>query len=128
MRNVFNVYILQDIDILPNGDLTVVGERGVTLSGGQKARVSLARAVYRKAGIYLLDDPLSAVDAAVSRHIFDKLVVLFPNKSSIKHYHDVVTFSCIRGVLRESSIVVLVTHQLQYVQHCDAVLVLREVI
>ena len=123
-----NVYILQDIDILPNGDLTLVGERGVTLSGGQKARVSLARAVYRKAGIYLLDDPLSAVDAAVSRHIFDKLVVLFPNKSSIKHYHDVVTFSCIRGILRESSIVVLVTHQLQYVQHCDAVLILREVI
>ncbi len=54
--------------------MTLVGERGVTLSGGQKARVSLARAVYRKAGIYLLDDPLSAVDAAVSRHIFDKLV------------------------------------------------------
>ena len=67
---------VQDIDILPNGDLTLVGERGVTLSGGQKARVSLARAVYRKAGVYLLDDPLSAVDAAVSRHIFDKLVDL----------------------------------------------------
>ena len=49
-----------------------MGERGVTLSGGQKARVGLARAVYRRAGIYLLDDPLSAVDAAVSRHIFDR--------------------------------------------------------
>ncbi len=59
--------------MLPDGDLTVVGERGVTLSGGQKARVGLARAVYRRAGIYLLDDPLSAVDAAVSRHIFDRL-------------------------------------------------------
>ena len=67
------IYIndFQDIDILPEGDHTLVGERGVTLSGGQKARVSLARAVYRKADIYLLDDPLSAVDAAVSRHIFD---------------------------------------------------------
>ena len=49
-----------------------MGERGVTLSGGQKARVSLARAVYSRADIYLLDDPLSAVDAAVGRHIFEK--------------------------------------------------------
>ena len=55
--------------------MTLVGERGVTLSGGQKARVNLARAVYRKADIYLLDDPLSAVDSAVSRHIFDKYVL-----------------------------------------------------
>ena len=50
---------------LPRGDLTLVGERGVTLSGGQKARVNLARAVYHEADIYLLDDPLSAVDTAV---------------------------------------------------------------
>ena len=59
--------------MFPHGDMTLVGERGVTLSGGQKARVSLARAVYRRADVYLLDDPLSAVDAAVSRHIFDRL-------------------------------------------------------
>ena len=57
---------------LVDGDLTLVGEKGVTLSGGQKARVNLARAVYHDADIYLLDDPLSAVDAAVARHIFDK--------------------------------------------------------
>ncbi len=63
----------QDIEVLPHGDLTLVGERGVTLSGGQKARVSLARAVYSKPDICLLDDPLSAVDAAVSRHLFDRL-------------------------------------------------------
>ena len=57
-----------------DGDLTLVGERGVTLSGGQKARVNLARAIYRSdADIFLLDDPLSAVDAPVARHIFDKL-------------------------------------------------------
>ena len=65
----------------------------------------LSRAVYRNADIYLLDDPLSAVDAAVSRHLFDK---------------------CIRGVLSEKC-VVLVTHQLQYVQQCDTVLALKEV-
>ena len=62
----------QDLDTLTNGDLTRVGERGVTLSGGQNARVSLARAIYRRADVYLLDDPLSAVDATVSRHIFNK--------------------------------------------------------
>ena len=67
-----NCILDKDIDILPDGDLTLVGERGVTLSGGQKARVNLARAVYRNADIYLLDDPLSAVDAVVSRHIFDR--------------------------------------------------------
>ena len=58
--------------MLPQGDLTLVGERGVTLSGGQKARVNLARAVYREADVYLLDDPLSAVDTAVSKHLFEK--------------------------------------------------------
>lgn len=62
----------KDIAILPEGDLTMIGERGVTLSGGQRARVSLARAVYDDADIYLLDDPLSAVDTAVGRHLFDR--------------------------------------------------------
>ena len=55
-----------------NGDLTLVGERGVTLSGGQKARVNLARAVYHEADIYLLDDPLSAVDASVGKQLFEE--------------------------------------------------------
>ncbi len=63
---------IQDIEQLINEDLTLVGERGVTLSGGQKARVNLARAIYREADIYLLDDPLSAVDTAVARHLFEK--------------------------------------------------------
>lgn len=57
---------------MPNGDTTLIGDRGVSLSGGQRARVSLARALYMDADIYLLDDPLSAVDAAVGRHIFEK--------------------------------------------------------
>lgn len=50
-----------DFDLFPYGDKTIVGERGTSLSGGQKARISLARACYREAAIYLLDDPLSAV-------------------------------------------------------------------
>lgn len=63
---------MQDISCFVNGDLTTVGERGVTLSGGQKARLNLARAIYRDADIYLLDDPLSAVDAGVGKHLFDE--------------------------------------------------------
>uniref|UniRef100_A0A672TCE8 Multidrug resistance-associated protein 4-like n=1 Tax=Sinocyclocheilus grahami TaxID=75366 RepID=A0A672TCE8_SINGR len=61
----------RDMELLPDGDLTVIGDRGATLSGGQKARVNLARAVYQDADIYLLDDPLSAVDAEVGRHLFE---------------------------------------------------------
>ena len=57
---------------MPHGDMTLIGDRGVSLSGGQRARVSLARALYMDADVYLLDDPLSAVDAAVGKHIFDK--------------------------------------------------------
>ena len=65
----------QDLKLLPNGDKTLIGDRGVTLSGGQKARVSLARAAYRRnADICLLDDPLSAVDAAVGSHLFQQCI------------------------------------------------------
>ncbi|XP_061404841.1 multidrug resistance-associated protein 1-like isoform X1 [Lethenteron reissneri] len=63
-----------DLGILPAGDQTEIGEKGINLSGGQKQRVSLARAVYSKVSVYLLDDPLSAVDAHVGRHIFDKVI------------------------------------------------------
>ena len=52
----------------------MVGERGMSLSGGQKARLGLARAIYSKPDMILLDDPMSAVDATVGRHIFDKFV------------------------------------------------------
>ena len=71
------------------GDKTMVGEKGVTLSGGQKSRVSLARAVYQNKDIYLLDDPLSAVDPKVASNIF---------------------FNCINGLLKDKTRV-LVTHQ-----------------
>lgn len=64
--------LTRDLRMMPFGDQTLVGEKGVQLSGGQKARITLARAVYRSADIVLMDDPLSAVDASVAKHIFDK--------------------------------------------------------
>ncbi len=63
-----------DLNILPAGDRTEIGEKGINLSGGQKQRISLARAVYNESDIFLLDDPLSAVDAHVGKHIFDNVV------------------------------------------------------
>uniref|UniRef100_A0A4W4ELJ6 ATP-binding cassette, sub-family C (CFTR/MRP), member 4 n=1 Tax=Electrophorus electricus TaxID=8005 RepID=A0A4W4ELJ6_ELEEL len=94
----------RDMELLPEGDLTLIGDRGATLSGGQKARVNLARAVYQDADIYLLDDPLSAVDAEVGRHLFEH---------------------CICGILKEKPRI-LVTHQLQYLKAADHILVLKE--
>ncbi|KAJ0062303.1 hypothetical protein NL108_007506, partial [Boleophthalmus pectinirostris] len=94
----------RDLELLPDGDLTVIGDKGATLSGGQKARVNLARAVYQEADIYLLDDPLSAVDAEVGRHLFEQ---------------------CICGLLKKK-LRILVTHQLQYLKAADQIVVLKE--
>ncbi|XP_057686609.1 multidrug resistance-associated protein 4 [Corythoichthys intestinalis] len=94
----------RDLELLPDGDLTLIGDRGATLSGGQKARINLARAVYQDADIYLLDDPLSAVDAEVGRHLFEQ---------------------CICGLLK-SKPRILVTHQLQYLKGADQIVVLKE--
>jgi len=66
--------LAEDLKILPGGDMTEIGEKGINLSGGQKQRVSLARAVYANSDIFILDDPLSAVDAHVGKHIFEKVV------------------------------------------------------
>lgn len=66
------VFILKDIDSFENGDKTLIGEKGINLSGGQRARISVARALYSEAQIYLFDDPLSAVDANVARSLFEK--------------------------------------------------------
>uniref|UniRef100_A0A8C8JDS0 Uncharacterized protein n=1 Tax=Oncorhynchus tshawytscha TaxID=74940 RepID=A0A8C8JDS0_ONCTS len=63
-----------DLEVLPGGDLTEIGEKGINLSGGQRQRVSLARALYNEADVYLLDDPLSAVDSHVAKHIFDHVI------------------------------------------------------
>uniref|UniRef100_A0A8D0ED93 ABC-type glutathione-S-conjugate transporter n=1 Tax=Salvator merianae TaxID=96440 RepID=A0A8D0ED93_SALMN len=64
----------QDLEVLPGGDQTEIGEKGINLSGGQRQRVSLARAVFSDADVYLLDDPLSAVDSHVAKHIFDNVI------------------------------------------------------
>ncbi|XP_059212614.1 ATP-binding cassette sub-family C member 12 isoform X2 [Centropristis striata] len=93
-----------DLTILPHGDQTEIGERGLNLSGGQKQRISLARAVYSERDIFLLDDPLSAVDAHVGKHIFEE---------------------CIKKELQGKSII-LITHQLQYLEFCDNILLLED--
>uniref|UniRef100_A0A1Y1K6E3 Uncharacterized protein n=1 Tax=Photinus pyralis TaxID=7054 RepID=A0A1Y1K6E3_PHOPY len=92
----------RDLKLFPYGDQTIVGEKGTSLSGGQKARISLARTVYRDTDVYLLDDPLSAVDAQVGQHIFGK---------------------CIKTFLKGKTIV-LVTHQLHYLKRVEDIVVL----
>ena len=95
----------RDLSLFPIGDNTVLGDRGAQLSGGQKARVNLARCLYVDADIYLMDDPLSAVDSHVGHHLFDQAVNGF-----------------LRGKIR-----VLVTHQIQYLKDVDQILVLKGV-
>uniref|UniRef100_A0A8C1NNY4 Multidrug resistance-associated protein 1 n=1 Tax=Cyprinus carpio TaxID=7962 RepID=A0A8C1NNY4_CYPCA len=96
--------LLPDLEVLPGGDLTEIGEKGVNLSGGQKQRVSVARAVYCNCAVYLLDDPLSAVDAHVGKHIFEK--VIGPQ-------------GLLQGRTR-----VLVTHGLSFLPQADLILVM----
>ena len=91
-----------DIAAFPEGNLTIVGEHGVVLSGGQRARVGLARAMYVDSDIYLSDDPLSAVDAKVGRRLFD---------------------NCINGAMK-GHMRVLVMHHYQFLQHANHVILL----
>ncbi|RUS29226.1 P-loop containing nucleoside triphosphate hydrolase protein [Jimgerdemannia flammicorona] len=93
----------RDLSLFARGEHELIGEKGVTLSGGQRARVSLARATYSQADLYILDDPLSAVDPSVGRNLFN---------------------NCIRGYMGGKPRI-LVTHQLQYIKDCDRVLVLE---
>uniref|UniRef100_A0A7N8XVA8 ATP-binding cassette, sub-family C (CFTR/MRP), member 2 n=1 Tax=Mastacembelus armatus TaxID=205130 RepID=A0A7N8XVA8_9TELE len=96
--------LVPDLELLPGGDLTEIGEKGINLSGGQKQRVSLARAAYSQADIYLLDDPLSAVDSHVGKHLFDK--VLGP-----------------KGILKNKTRI-LVTHGVNFLPYVDEIVVL----
>ncbi|CAG2113771.1 unnamed protein product, partial [Medioppia subpectinata] len=91
----------RDFQIFPFGDKTLVGERGVSLSGGQKARITLARALYRNSDIVLMDDPLSAVDTSVAEHIFDKCIV---------------DYLCNK----------ILTHQIQFIRKATQILVLND--
>ncbi|CCD69448.1 ABC-type glutathione-S-conjugate transporter [Caenorhabditis elegans] len=102
-----NCALKEDLANLPAGDRTEIGEKGINLSGGQKQRVSLARAVYQNPDIILLDDPLSAVDSHVGKHIFENVI-----SSST---------GCLASKTR-----VLVTHGLTYLKHCDQLIVLKE--
>ncbi|KAJ3215100.1 hypothetical protein HDU67_000804 [Dinochytrium kinnereticum] len=94
----------KDLEVLAGGDMAEIGERGINLSGGQKQRVSLARLVYFNSSIVLLDDPLSAVDAHVGKHIFNH---------------------CIKGALAGKTRI-LVTHQLHFVPQCDIVITMKD--
>ncbi|ESP02879.1 hypothetical protein LOTGIDRAFT_110718, partial [Lottia gigantea] len=95
-----------DLAILPGGDMTEIGEKGINLSGGQKQRVSLARALYSDADIYLFDDPLSAVDSHVGKHIFKKMIG---------------PFGCLKGKTR-----LLVTHGVHWLPMVDNILVMND--
>ncbi|TKR94141.1 hypothetical protein L596_008468 [Steinernema carpocapsae] len=96
-----------DLEMLAAGDATEIGERGINLSGGQKQRVSLARAVYSQRDVFFLDDPLSAVDAHVGKHLFEKV------------------FSSETGILKDKTRI-LVTHGVHFLKFCDRVIVLKD--
>lgn len=68
--------LLKDFKLLPFGDQTIVGEKGISLSGGQRARINLARCIYKEADIYIMDDPLSAVDTHVGKNYCIKQIIL----------------------------------------------------
>jgi len=94
----------RDLEILGCGDLTEIGEKGINLSGGQKARVGLARALYANKDIYLLDDPISALDASVRRKIIENVIMTeLSDKTRI-----------------------LVTHAIDFVHHADTLIIMEK--
>ena len=96
--------LMTDLENFEDGDQTIVGEKGVTLSGGQRARVSLARCLYADADLYILDDPLAAVDQNVANRIFERAVEKFLN----------------------DKMVILITHQHQFLVNADKILYIED--
>lgn len=95
-----------DFTLMPNADLTEIGERGANLSGGQKQRINLARALYSNRELYLLDDALSAVDVKVAKHIFEY---------------------CVQKALKmNGKTVLLVTHAMHLLEQCDLILLMKD--
>lgn len=103
-RSIFASALTSDLEVLPAGAETEIGEKGINLSGGQKQRVAIARALYYDADVYIMDDPLSAVDVHVGKHIFDH---------------------CISGMLKNKTRI-LVTNQLQYLSRADYIIFMQE--
>ncbi|KAF7093794.1 hypothetical protein CFC21_096182 [Triticum aestivum] len=96
--------LVKDLEMLPYGDRTQIGERGVNLSGGQKQRVQLARALYQNADIYLLDDPFSAVDAHTATSLFNEYVMTALSDKTV----------------------LLVTHQVDFLPAFDSILLMSD--
>jgi len=94
----------RDLDILPAGDVTEIGEKGINLSGGQKARISLARAVYADTDIIMMDDPISALDANVRKKIFSQVF---------------------QGMLKQKTRI-LVTHAIDFLHLTDRIIVIKD--
>lgn len=92
-----------DLEIFPEGDQTMIGERGSTLSGGQKARISLARALYSNADIYLFDDIFSAVDVHVGNFLISKTLIQYLKGKTI----------------------LLITHSIYYLKYVDRILIIE---
>ncbi|KAF9957217.1 hypothetical protein BGZ72_002050 [Mortierella alpina] len=105
-RILFAAGLGPDLAMLPDGDLSEIGERGINLSGGQKQRISLARAAYQDADIYLLDDPLSAVDAHVDHHLWAHMIGP-------------------KGLLKDKTRI-LVTHGIHHLKEVDTLVVLKD--
>jgi ABC-type multidrug transport system fused ATPase/permease subunit len=122
---------VKDLEMLPYGDCTQIGERGVNLSGGQKQRVQLARALYQNADIYLLDDPFSAVDAHTATSLFN--VRNISEDAGCKSFYYkllydycmtllVVSQEYVMSALSDKT-VLLVTHQVDFLPVFDSILV-----
>ncbi|XP_038663730.1 ATP-binding cassette sub-family C member 8 isoform X5 [Scyliorhinus canicula] len=95
-----------DIDILPQGDQTQIGERGINLSGGQRQRISVARSLYQRTNVVFLDDPFSALDVHLSDHLMQEGIL--------------------KLLQEEKRTVVLVTHKLQYLPHADWIIAMKD--